>query len=252
MSDEPCELVPWDSEFFGLTIARVNAKEMTPLLSREINRWCDAHDVRCLYLMLDPADGFPSIAVAERSGYRLVDVKVLMVHADHAIAGTRPPSVDSRIRQAIDSDVPVLEEIATRSHGRDGRFSHDGHFPIEKCEELYRIWIRQSVTGGKDHVLVADVDGQVAGYCACAFSPDGRTGKISLIAVDERFRGRGIGDDLVNASLGCFASREHARVELVTQAYNVAAQRMYQRCGFVTRGCVLNYHKWFDRGDGRR
>jgi ribosomal protein S18 acetylase RimI-like enzyme len=36
-------------------------------------------------------------------------------------------------------------------------------------------------------------------------------------------------------------------VSVVTQGRNVAAQRLYQRAGFVTASTQLWYHRWLDR-----
>jgi len=42
-----------------------------------------------------------------------------------------------------------------------------------------------------------------------------------------------------------FADQNASNITVVTQGRNVAAQRLYQRLGFVTRSLELTYHKWF-------
>jgi dTDP-4-amino-4,6-dideoxy-D-galactose acyltransferase len=49
----------------------------------------------------------------------------------------------------------------------------------------------------------------------------------------------------VNASLGWFAQHGCDRVQVVTQGRNLAAQRLYQRAGFLTADLKLWYHKWY-------
>jgi ribosomal protein S18 acetylase RimI-like enzyme len=55
----------------------------------------------------------------------------------------------------------------------------------------------------------------------------------------------GVGRKLVVASLGWFDAHGADRVTVVTQGRNIAAQRLYQRCGFLTRSTGLWYHRWF-------
>jgi RimJ/RimL family protein N-acetyltransferase len=43
-----------------------------------------------------------------------------------------------------------------------------------------------------------------------------------------------------------FAGQDIKTVHVVTQGRNTRAQRLYQRCGFVTRSMELWYHRWFD------
>src|SRR5204863_6120781 len=119
-----------------------------------------------------------------------------------------------------------------------------------RCSELYRTWIKRHVRRAEDRVIVADVDGQIAGYSACP-SPERNTGVISLLAVADAYRHRGIGLDLVNASLDWFAQGGAEIVSTTTQGWNIAAQRVYQRCGFRTGIVDLYYHKWFNV-DGSR
>ena len=58
-------------------------------------------------------------------------------------------------------------------------------------------------------------------------------------------RGQGLGGTLVAGAVSWFAGEGLATVSVVTQARNVTSQRLYQRCGFVTRSVQLYYHKWY-------
>jgi len=41
------------------------------------------------------------------------------------------------------------------------------------------------------------------------------------------------------------ARQQIDKVSVVTQGHNLAAQRLYQRCGFLTHSIKFYYHKWF-------
>ena len=63
-------------------------------------------------------------------------------------------------------------------------------------------------------------------------------------------RGIGLGTHLVNAALQFMLEKGRSRATVVTQGRNVASQRLYQRCGFITHAVELYYHRWFTTSVG--
>ena len=156
---------------------------------------------------------------------------------------------DSRVfvRESQPGDIPGLRSIARISH-RDTRFYHDPNFPTARCDTLYETWIERSCQGYADRVLVAEASGQPVGYVSCHLD-NATDGRIGLLAVGENARGGGAGRELVRECLRWFAQHSRTRVTVVTQGRNVGAQRFYQKCGFVTGGLKLRYHRWFQSLD---
>jgi ribosomal protein S18 acetylase RimI-like enzyme len=148
------------------------------------------------------------------------------------------------IRPFRAEDVPSLEAIARVSY-TDSRFYFDAHFPRERCDEFYATWTRNSCNGSgfADQVLIAEVDGLSMGYISCKCH--GTIGHIGLVGVAEQTRGRSLGQALVNQALIWFTEQGMTAVEVVTQGRNIAAQRLYQRCGFLTASLQTWYHKWY-------
>jgi dTDP-4-amino-4,6-dideoxy-D-galactose acyltransferase len=136
-----------------------------------------------------------------------------------------------------------LAAIARISH-RDTRFYFDREFSNDRCDDLYETWIRNSCAGYADAVLVADA-GQTAGYITCHLDSNSE-GRIGLVAIGSSFQGQHLGSELVNAALNWFATKGVSRVSVVTQGRNVAAQRLYQVCGFRTASTRVVYHRWFE------
>jgi len=85
-----------------------------------------------------------------------------------------------------------------------------------------------------DHLLVSEVDGQIAGFIAYGTSAARRVGTIHYNGVAPEFRGRGVGTRQVEHVLGLFreAGMEIATVGTGLNEGHAAARRVYEKCGF--------------------
>lgn len=242
----PCDLLPWDSEFFRCRIARVRGNTLNPERALEIDQWGRRNRIRCLYF-LSRADDPRTIQAAEEAGFALVDIRVTLERALGESEGSshlRSPAA-TEIRPAKPRDLPKLQTIGRTAHSAT-RFFSDTNFPRGAAEEFYSTWISLEVRGRAQTVLVAaSATDEAIGYISCHLDPDRREGLIGLVGVSAAFRGRGIGKSLVQAGLDWFDTQKACGVTVVTQGSNRASQRLYQRCGFVHADMQLWYHKWY-------
>lgn len=248
-----CELLIWDTEFFGQRIGRIRGSRLDPESLGSVLRWSEENEIACLYFLADLSDS-QTIRLAERYGFSLVDVRMTL---ERRLVLHKPPQTTSdvgesvTIRASIPADIPMLQALARNNH-RDTRFYFDFHFPEERCGDLYDMWIRRSCEGYADWVWVAILDDTPVGYITCCLLKDRSEGQIGLMGVGAEGRGRGIGTRLVLAAIEWFVSQGVSTAVVVTQGRNVAAQRLYQSCGFVTRAVDLWYHKWFTESSSSR
>ena len=236
-----CEYLDWDSEFFGRRIARVTASRVTDKSIADIDAWCSAHRIECLYLLADSTDR-PTTRLVQENGFRFVDVRVTLdvrSTKDCVPGGT---AAGVAVRRATEADIDALKAIARRNH-RDTRFYYDGNFPVQRCDELYERWIEKSCRGWAENVLVAAKQGEIEGYISCHVRTAG-IGQIGLVGVAEKGQGRGVGTELIANGLHWFSEQGMEVVSVVTQGRNVSAQRLYQKCGFATRSVELWFHRW--------
>jgi ribosomal protein S18 acetylase RimI-like enzyme len=96
-------------------------------------------------------------------------------------------------------------------------------------------------------VFVAEIDGDATGYVTCHLDRASNQGSIGLIAVSGQTREKGLGRELVLTALGWCCRHGSSEVSVVTQGANVAAQRLFQRCGFRTYSMGLWFHRWTER-----
>jgi dTDP-4-amino-4,6-dideoxy-D-galactose acyltransferase len=231
-----CRFLEWDSNFFGYKIARLQRSRLNQEVLDEALAWCRRKDIDCLYFL---AESDPTtVALAEAAHFHLVDVRVtLEMNPQNSL-----PHVDGApIRSWMPADIGCLRSIAAASH-QGSRFYRDGHFPAERCGDLYSTWIQQSCGADGTQVFVAEVAGKAAGYISC--HAHAQEGSIGLLGVADEVRDRGLGRNLVLQALAWFRDQSTNSVNVVTQGHNVAAQRVYQKAGFTTQSEQLWYHYW--------
>ncbi|MCU0514184.1 MAG: GNAT family N-acetyltransferase [Anaerolineae bacterium] len=243
--DAPCQWLDWDSAFFGWRIARVNGDRLDAARLAAVDAWCAAQRIDCLYLLADPADP-ATIRLAEAGQFRLQDVRLtLAITAPAALPPPEPAPERVTLRPARPADLDVLRETARHAYTHS-RFYNDPHFTPAQSAALYDTWLTRSLTetGYADMTFVAEVDAVPAGYIVCHLHPATRLGVIGLVGVVETARGQAVGQRLVLHALDWFWQQGMAGVQVTTQGRNLAGQRLYQRCGFLTHSLLLWYHRW--------
>jgi len=86
-------------------------------------------------------------------------------------------------------------------------------------------------------VLVARVDGEILGALTLVVFriPTGVRAWIEDVVVDDRARGKGVGELLNRVALDLARSKGARTVELTSRPSREAANRLYRRIGFVQR-----------------
>ncbi len=125
------------------------------------------------------------------------------------------------IRDATEKDLPRLKEIIDLS------------FPI-----FYRFFAWHSVNEPNEPVLVADVEGKVAGFAKLIEFIVGKTkfGCILWIAVHPNYRRMGVALGLTSSSVDCLKGRRATAVFASTQRRNKGAKATLMKAGFAMVG----------------
>jgi dTDP-4-amino-4,6-dideoxy-D-galactose acyltransferase len=234
-----CEFLPWDSSFFGVRIARLLPRRLSPGSLAQALEWCGSNRIRCLYFLADP-EHKETAQLARAASFDLVDVRVELAH----MTGPAEPAAAAvgRIRLYRQDDLEFLKAIARRSHS-DSRFFFDGHFPKERAEALFEAWIERSCRGWAQAVFVAEIDRTAVGYTTCHIDRED-SGSIGLVGLAPQAQGRGLGTQLVRTAVSYFHREGVAKILVVTQGRNDRAQRLYRKCGFATDSVMHWYHRW--------
>ena len=218
------KMMSWDTDFWGIRVG--NATHLDGL-----SEWATENTVGLVCLLVDT---IAEAQEAQERGFRLMDVRVTLNRA--SLRGV------SSARLARPEDEDALLRIARTAFTRT-RFYADPLLDDDKCGDLYAEWTRTSCAGLADVVLVAERVGRPVGYVTVTV--DGDDSEIGLIAVDEGWRGAGIGAGLVDGAVDWARSRDAKTMTVVTQGSNVDALRTFERCGFRILKQQLWLHRWY-------
>jgi len=229
--------LPWDSDLFGFPTGRVtlligvgDRPDTLDLLCRAVLDDAASQGVRHLTARV-PSSDLAGIWALERAGFQTLDC-LLTFSLDIDAPCCEPPD-GVLVRSFRPGDTDVLCEIARTAYRHD-RFHADNSLAPGTADRLHAEWIRNSCLGkAADHVLVAEFEGQVAGYVTCRVNQASPvSGTIVLVATAHWAQGRGIARRATMAAINWFQAQGAVRVEVGTQFRNIAAARLYESCGF--------------------
>ena len=148
------------------------------------------------------------------------------------------------IRRATRADLPAVGRLGAallRAH-----YAFDPARVMEggaDAEEGYAWFLGTQIEQPDSLVLVAEADGEIAGYLYAGIEPRNwkelreEAGFIHDVLVDESRRGRGIAQALMEEAAAWCRERGVPRVLLWTAARNTRAQQLFERLGF--RGTMI-------------
>jgi ribosomal protein S18 acetylase RimI-like enzyme len=170
---------------------------------------------------------------------RLMDLPVDMKHRLRDLPARAPLAPDRSVRLGTPADVSAMRAM-TRGAFNLTRFGVDPFFTQTQIDDFYATWATNLFTGLADAVLVAEVDGQLAGFVAAKRLASGQ-GRIPLVATASAFQRRGVARDLLAHTLGWFVDAGCTAAFVKTQATNYPAVALYERAGFTLDHAELTF-----------
>ncbi len=155
------------------------------------------------------------------------------------------------LRSATLDDMPRLQEIVRTVWAIGSDFTLEEKYGSVGDERWDRWLVPKVMSRLYDElgsILVAEVDGEIAGFVSYALDRARAVGTIHYNAVDPRFQGQGIGTLQVERVLAIFRD-EGMRIACVGTGLNeghAPARRMYEKAGFEP---VIDYRMYAQRLD---
>ena len=218
--------LPWDSDFFNLNIASVDAThEVADIELQEFDMFYSFHS--------EENKVFKNFQPTFRE-HKIIFEKQLLQIAD-TDADIR--SVDEKFK-----DVSTLQELAYES-GKHSRFNLDGNFAERQFKNLYNLWISNSLNRQfADDVLVIYKEKKMAGFVTYKINQHIAT--IGLIAVLPEFQGQGLGSRLLQRVEYLLFKEAIEKLQIPTQQENLEACGFYTKKGYAILSITPITHYW--------
>ncbi len=227
-----------DSGFVECNVARITRSDFHRDDFEELLAYLKAKKFKLVYWFIDPSNQITN-NIAKTSGGLLVDEKVTFL--------TKIPKHVEFDKNKLVSYInkPVTKQLLSLAFqsGEYSRYRIDKHFAEDIYRQMYTIWIQRSVNREiAEEVLVYTIDGIEAGFIT--LGTKNNHAEIGLLAVDEKFRGKSIGKQLVNAAFAKAKDLGYLEMQVVTQKKNSNACNFYKKIGFQIDSIENIYHFW--------
>ena len=239
MNEEGIKYLDWDSEFFKVNIGRITAVELTGLIKALKTAKDRSYD--CIYFeTIFAKRGVMNYCLA--NDFNLVGIKMNLAVNLQSLDKSSYLEGISFIKK--EEYYHQIEKIVLNSCAPLSRFAFDPRFGLKRTRRLYREWINKSFRGDFSETIIFSVepDEIISGFTTLRK----HSGKIfiDLFAVSEEFRGKEVSVKLFHSAKNWSRKNGYEQLFVLTQGYNIAALRSYQKNGFVTDSVNIIFHRW--------
>jgi GNAT superfamily N-acetyltransferase len=195
-----------------------------------------------------------AIHALEQSGFLLMDTLLDFVfdfsHGCIKEIAAGREGEPLKIRPAKAADLPASMAISEKVFADYfGRFHADPQMPTGAATRVYTEWVRSAFAGWADWILVAEMDGKIAGYGIWRKPLDIEkrhslsVAHYDLAAVDPQFRGGGLWAALMLD--GMRIAHDFAQYVIgPVHISNHPVQHILQKFGWNIAGARHSFHKW--------
>ncbi|MFT5201547.1 MAG: hypothetical protein ACI9C1_000923 [Candidatus Aldehydirespiratoraceae bacterium] len=241
---ERIEALSWDSEFFGVSVGKIDLNGVTD--ADLVSITAEANDRRfdCVYGQLDPTNdsGYTAIDV-QNHRFQLIETNVLMARRDIPFEGI-PTKSNARI--ATEADIEILHDSLDRL-APWSRFGADPRFGKAAARRMHQAWVERAIRDDHRMLAIAEDEDGVTGISTQVDIGPGGTPCVDLMGVVKP--GKGVSGVLLQA---LFDWAPDGPLEAgPCAARNIAVLRFLERYNFSVGMVTYTYH-WWREGIGNR
>lgn len=223
-------LTPWDCKAFGFNVAQFEALGISVFscdaLAKSLEQWSAGSGAELVSTRVSLDDSVFCLKL-QRAGFRFCEMAQDAVYDVCEIAPAEAVTLEL-------ADATGVEGIAAMAgcSFRHGRYHADPRFPNALADARYRQWVLNATNEpeGKHEVLSANHNGCRVGF-VCLKYESASVARVTLIAISNEFRGKGMGRGVMRGCLVRCFSRGVQTLRTRISAGNFAAVRLHVTMG---------------------
>ena len=239
MSSKNYELRPlqWDTDYFGVSSARVNLTGVVDENGQEeIIGFCKHYD----FITISNPDNISENNnwIGSKTNAFLADVNIQFMK----LLVDKPQYKDEKtyVVNCLSRNEQIVN-IGKKSFSYS-RFFNDPRLPQKQAKNIYLYWTEGAFDQENKYFAISEREGNVAGYILFSFNEDSCV--IELIAVDEKYQGQRVGKSLIHTVESFVIDKGIQKIKVGTQVNNISAVLFYIAMEFKYVGCSSIYHLW--------
>lgn len=241
MSSKTYELqsLEWDTNYFGVSSARVNLNGILEELDKEeIIAFCKDYDFVTILNSNNIKEN--NHWIGNKTPAFLADMNIqfsknLVERLDYNDDDT------TYVVNCLSRNEQIVN-IAKKSFNYS-RFFNDPSLTQKKASEIYLYWTECAFNQQDKYFVVSEKEGKIAGYLLFSLTSE-KSSVIELIAVDEKYQGKNVGKSLIKKMELFLINKRIEKIKVGTQVNNISAVKFYTAMGFKYKCCGSVYHLW--------
>ncbi|MEZ5246732.1 MAG: hypothetical protein R2707_16665 [Acidimicrobiales bacterium] len=226
------EALPWDSDFFDLSIGQVDLNGADPNVLDEIVIEARDRKFDCVYGSHEPADTYTSLH-AQDAGFRLVEINQLMKRPPGPFA---TPPTRSVVRTATEDDLHLISD-SLDTLAPWSRFGADPRFGTTAARRLHSAWVHRAVTDPERLATISEDEDGIDGVGTHVWGEQPRIDLLGVIRPGTGAAWQHIAKLIEWADGGEVLGGPCA-------ARNIAPLRFLEHCGFALTRVTYTHHWW--------
>ena len=140
--------------------------------------------------------------------------------------------MNTKFRQATREDLPEIVRMLADDFLGSQRERYENPLP-----ESYTKAFEEIEADKNNELIIAEKGGEIVGTLQITFTPSisfqgGKRATVESVRVDEKYRGQGIGKELMKWAINRAREENCVAVQLTTNAERKDAHRFYENLGF--------------------
>ncbi len=223
----------WDSSFFGYEVGKIDISSSTEFDWKKFKDL--SKEFKLIYVFSKD-----EILVEK---LKLVDVKITFYKKLGNINFGDTEDENIVLFDISKHNYEKLKELSILS-GKYSRFNLDENFSNEEFRKLYLQWIDKTLNDTiNSDILIYLEKGEILGFITLE-NKNKILPNIGLVAVSNNARGKGVGTRLIESCQRRAFKENLNQIQVVTQKQNIAAVRLYEKCGFEMDSLFYISHFW--------